>query len=121
MYRDLLGRRLRNGDCVMRRRTGEPEDPFQCHRASFGVIEGFVEETGVTRPSVMNVKSSDSWTEILIRPFSDRMTPVGDSRIQWTPAECIKIGTFGFWVLMILWPITRLFHREALEGQSTDW
>lgn len=121
VFYDLFGQKLYIGSYVMRRRKGEPEDPFQCHRASFGIIEKFVKEDGTSRPTVINVKPNDTWVEVCIRPFSRKMIPLCDSRIQWTPEECIKIGWFIFLILVMLWPITQFVYVKTLCGQSTDW
>lgn len=106
---------------MTRRRRGDPGEPFQCHRGSFGIIESFVTETGKDRPKVKYVKPEETWTEVRVRPFSNKMVPKGETMIQWVPCECIKIGRFGFLVLALLWPLTRLLHRAPLLGQSTDW
>ena len=118
---DLFGRRLREGDFVMRRRKGDPGESFQCHRGSFGVVEEFVEEVGEQRPNVKHVKPCETWTEVRVRPFSNRMVPRGETVIQWVPCECVKIYHAGFLVLAVLWPLVRLLHRAPLLGQSTDW
>lgn len=119
--RDKFGQTLCIDDIVMRGRRGEDGDFFRCHPASFGIILGAVTETHWSRPDVKAAEPGDQWIELMINPHASGMVPIGDTIIQWTPQECIRIPRWLARLLAWLWPLTRKLSTAPLDGRSTDW
>ena len=115
---------LKLGDLVRRPSTSPWRlDPFQCHPASFGQVIEFVTECADSRADnpKLRVHGASTWTEVVIAPFDERMSPHGKFWIQWVPNECIKISLFNYAIRALFWPLLRLLYRRPLAGQSTDW
>ena len=116
------GKKIEQGDFVIRKRKSENNDWFKCHPFSFGQIIEFVKEDYISRPDAPHIKHRDSWTEILIIPFDKTMAPIAEKGwIQWTPKEVIKISPFAYGLMCCLWPILKLIYCKPLSGRITDW
>ena len=59
--------------------------------------------------------------EVVIKPFNVKMSPLNDPGwLQWSPNECIKLSSWSFSILKLLWPFLFLLYRKNLSGQNTN-
>tara|TARA_R110000824_G_scaffold12226_7_gene53635 strand:- start:53963 stop:54346 length:384 start_codon:yes stop_codon:yes gene_type:complete len=112
---------LEVGDLVTRTDNGALGDCFKCHEYSFGHVAGFVEENSETRPDAAKKFNMDSWEEIVVLPFDQKMAPLADAPfIQWGYEECVRISKLGYWVRILLWPLALMRFNRPLDGRITD-
>ena len=71
-----------------------------------------------TRPTATDRPAE--WTEIVIRPFDNRMAPDG-AWVQWVEEECIVIRPWVYCLLGLFWPLLRFVYTKPLHGQHTEY
>jgi len=116
------GKKINQGDFLLRKRKSELSDWFLCHPISFAQVTGFIKEDCISRPNLPHVEPGESWTEIKVIPFAYEMAPISENGlIQWSPMEVIKISPIVYCLLGLLWPLLKWTYRKPLDGRITDW
>ena len=110
---------IKEGDFVIRT-TDTPwkAEGFLWHPLSFGQVTEFIKCDHKTRPT--GTDRPAEWTEIVIRPFDNRMAPDG-AWLQWVKEECVVIKPWFYCLLGLSWPLLRRIYTKPLKGQHTEY